>query len=98
MLEYDAFLGETIEVGRERTLGAEKAHAVGASGVEGDQDQVRFGGGCGERKTKKQQTHARTDSSYHGNQCKGCSAIDQNQYGSKPGVQSSPLPLRYTVL
>ena len=37
MLEDDAFPGETIEVGRKRALGAEKAHAVGAGGIEGDQ-------------------------------------------------------------
>src|SRR5713101_876749 len=72
MFENNAFPGETIEVACECALGAEEAHAVGADRVEGDQHQVGFRCGCGERetKTKKDQTHAGDDFSNHDCKCK----------------------------
>src|SRR5208337_3907374 len=79
MLEDDAFPGQTVEVGRMRVLGAKKAHAVGAGRIDGDQHQVGFGGGCGERETKKDKTNASNYFSYHDYKCKGCAAIDQNR-------------------
>ena len=53
MLEHDAFCGKAVQVGRKGALGSEKAHAVGAGGVEGDQHQVGFGCGRGEGESKK---------------------------------------------
>ena len=47
-LEGQRLFGEGIEGGRFR-VSAEKAHAIGAGGIEGDEDDVGFADGDGER-------------------------------------------------
>src|SRR5258708_15534058 len=90
MLEDDAFSGETIKIRRKRTLGAEEAHTVGASGAERDQHQVGLGCSCGARETNKDQTHAGDDFSDHDSKCRVCAGIDQNLKTPSLDVHRSP--------
>src|SRR6266436_6204244 len=73
VLEDQAFAGQAVETGSNSTLGAQKTHAVGASGIERDQDQVGFrGGDCEEaieKKTQSKQDFSNNNSSNHGIEC-----------------------------
>src|SRR6266446_2213464 len=70
VLEDQAFAGQAVETGSNSTLGAQKAHAIGASGIERDQDKVGLDGGgregARENKAQSEQDFSNHDSSNHG--------------------------------
>src|SRR5258705_5713444 len=81
MFEDQAFASQAVKGGCTSGFGAHKTHAVGASGIERDQNQIGFrGGACEgaieeeEKETHPEQDFSNHDCSNHGIECNSCPA------------------------